>query len=549
MKFYSVNKEKLRCPTCGNKTVAVLSIRGTSCDNWMRCSDYDCRTFINTAILMPHQQMVVEDAHTRVGVFGAFGSGKTFATYQGDCKHILITPNGETLIGANTLVQLDNTIKKDLEGDFPLEFVEHYNRQKNRIEFINGHILYYRTMADEEDIRSYNLSRAHLLEASGIKHDSYIQIQARVRNEAGMIPELDDQGNFIFTYDQLEKRYKKKIKYNWIQTIVESNPDPGWIKTDVLLKSGTIYLHNSFDQDYLVPKEQALAFMSSHIMPTKANYMLEPDYYVNLKAGKPLWWIKRFVDGSFEYAEGLVYPNVVSNIVQEFPIPAKWPRLIGFDYGLNDNSHFVFGALDWYGEHFKNGKAALFWYAEVVHNNMNIQQLAQAYKAELRRSVPAGGFFKSPVMDARSFSLRTKDGANKTLGTLFEEQGCYFRPAQMNLDARIFKGNQLIDAKQEFFLETGVPKLIEEMKNYKYPEKQLISEKSSYKPMDKNNHGVNAREFAIMELPRNMKPVVEELNRNYYYEEESYRKPAYNPFEDLSSKEKNYEGPGTLFNY
>lgn len=547
MKFYSISREKLRCPTCGRPVISALSIRGTPCENWVRCDDFDCKTFINLAIPMPHQQMIIEDAHKRVGVFGAYGSGKTFATYQADEKHILITPNGETLIGADTLVQLENTIKKDLEGDFPLEFVQHYNRQKNKIDFINGHILYYRTMADEGDIRSYNLTRAHLLEASEIKHDSYVQIQARVRNEAGMIAELDRDGNFIFDYDRVEKRYKKRIKYDWTQTIIESNPDSGWILSDVLLLSGEIYLHDSEDQDYYVPPEKALAFLASHIMPTKSNYMLAPDYYTNLRAGKPHWWIRRFVDGSFEYAEGLVYPNAAANIIDDFEVPKHWPRLIGFDYGLNDNSHFMFGAIDWYGEYFRNGKPALFWYAEVVHNNMNVQQLAQMYKAELRRSVPAGGFYKSPVMDARSYSLRTKTGANKTLGTLFEEQGCFFRPAEMNLDARIFRGNQLIDNRQEFFFRVGVEKFIQEITNYKYPEKKLMGEKSSYKPIDKNNHGVNAREFAIMELPRNMKPIVDTPRRNYY-EDESRPQLKYNPLFPFDEPETP-KGIGSLFNY
>ena len=218
---------------------------------------------------MPHQQMIVEDAHERVGVFGAYGCGKTFATYQADEKHIMLTENGETLIGAATLIQLDNTIKKDLEGDFPGEFVFQYNRQKNMIQFQNNHKLYYRTMAEEGDIRSYNLSRAHLLEASEIKHESYIQIQARVRNEAGTIPELNPDGSYIFDYDKISKRYKKRIKWKWLQTIIESNPDSGWILGDVLLKSEEISLHNIEDQEYYPDPLGVLKIMSSHIVPTK----------------------------------------------------------------------------------------------------------------------------------------------------------------------------------------------------------------------------------------------------------------------------------------
>jgi hypothetical protein len=498
---------------------------------------------------MPHQALVLQDSHKRVGVFGAYGCGKTFATYQADEKHMIITPNGETLIGADTLIQLDNTIRKDIEGDFPAEFVKRYNRQKNKIELINGHILHYKHLADEGDIRSYNLTRAHILEASETKHESYIQLQTRLRNEAAMIPELNEEGAPIYDYNHVQKRYVKRIKYDWTQFIIESNPDSGWIKDDVLMRSAEIILHNLPDQEYYPTLENVFDFMSSHIMPTKANYMLNPTFYDDMRAGKPEWWVKRYLEGSFQYAEGLVYPNAAGNIIPSFTIPKSWQRIIGFDYGLNDNSHFVFGAIDWFGEYFKNGKPAVFWFAEVVRNNMNVQQLAVDYKRMYRQVVPTGSLYCTPLMDAKSYGQRTKTNEKKTIGTLFAEQGCLFNPAQMNLDARIFRGNAMVDNKQEFFFEDGVPRLIEEMKNYKYPEKKIMGDKSSYKPIDKNNHGVNAREFALMALPRNMKPSFENPMKNYFQDVDT---KAYriNPFaERKDEKQDDYEGFAGAFHY
>lgn len=486
---------------------AATTINGLASKYWVRCAQFRCKTFYDTSVPMPQQVMVATDPHERLGVFGGYGSSKTFTTFKCDEKHILITPRGETLVGANTLVQLENTIKKDFESDFPIEFVKHYSKQKNKITFQNGHILYYRHLADEGDLRSYNLTRAHFLEASEVKHDSFIQIQSRVRNEEGIIPEVDENGAPVYEWNEAESKFEKKAKYKWLQIVIESNPDAGWIKSDFLLKSNKITVHHEADQNYNVTPADALKFQSSHIIPTKANYHLPADFARNLAAGKPDWWIKRFIYGSFEYSEGLVYPHLIDNITPDFKIPDHWQRIIGFDYGLNDNSHFIYAAVDWYGENEITGRPAVFFYNELVRNDTNIKTLARDHKQELRAHVPAASLYKTPVMDAKSFGVRTRTGDKSKLGKLFRDEGVIFKPAQMDLDARVLRLNYLIENKILFFFDRGVSQFIAEGKVYKFPEKKLEkTSKRTDKPEDKNNHGINAGEFIGMELPRDMKP-------------------------------------------
>jgi hypothetical protein len=502
-------------------------------------------TFYDPTILMPHQEDLLRDDHERIGVFGGYGSGKTFATYKSDQKHVLITPNGETLIGADTLVQLDNTIRKDFEGDFPLEFVRTYNRQKNRIELINGHIIYFRTLADPDDMRSYNLTRMHILEASGVKHESYIQSQSRVRNDAAVVPIYDANGNIVYQYNEITRAYEKLIDYQWLQTIIESNPDSGWINTDVLRRSGEIHIYNS-DQEYVIPEEDVISIISSYIFPTALNYTLSPNYIKSMRMGKPNWWIRRYLEGSFEYSEGLVYANAAANIIEDFEIPKDWPRIVGFDYGLNDNSHFLFGAIDFFGEYFGDHKPAVFYFAEVVMNDSNIIELAGEYKRKYRIAVPKDTIFRTPVMDARSYGLRSKE-SKKALGALFAEQGCFFKPAQMNMDARIFRTSSLIDHKNIYFFKYGVPNLITELLDYRYPEKTLENLKSSYKPIDRKNHGISSLEFCNMELPRNLEPPEDLKARRKYMP--TQKQEIYNPFADLDQKDTDTSaGFGAAFN-
>ena len=537
----------------------AVSMNGLASTDWLRCSIFKCKTFYDTSVPMGHQAMIHMDPHERLGIFGAYGSGKTVTTFKKDETHILITPFGETLVGANTLVQLENTIKKDLESDFPVEFVKRYNKQKNKVQFINGHILYYRHLADEGDLRSYNLTRAHILEASEVKHESYVQLQSRTRNDRAMIPLLDKDGAPVYEYNEEEEKYEKVALYDWRQMVIESNPDSGWIKDDVLLKSDMVYVHHETDQTYIIPPAQAEEFMSTHIIPTRANYHLPANFVKSLSAGKPDWWIKRYILGSFMYSEGLVYPHAVDAIVprdKEFEIKDVWQRLIGFDYGLNDNSHYIFAAIDWRGENPYTKRPAVIFYTELVRNNMNIHQLAMEYKREIREHVPVGSLYRTPVMDGRSHSLRQKTGEKKTLGHLFKDEGCYFNPAQMDLNARIIKMNSMIDNGELLFFESGVPHFLKEILKYKFPDKTLeTSNKNTDKPIDKDNHGINAGEFLCMETPRSLKEVstatliAGRQATTYRDTIVRRRRPAFHPLEDNAEEDYMAEGFASAFDY
>ena len=74
----------------------------------------------------------------------------------------------------------------------------------------------------------------------------------------------------------------------------------------------------------------------------------------------------------------------------------------------------------------------------------------------------------------------------------------------MDIYSRVLRLNTLIELGQMKIFRhcTG---LITELTNYRFPEKELDKpNKDTDKPQDKFNHGVNALEFATMELPHNL---------------------------------------------
>jgi len=104
-----------------------------------------------------------------------------------------------------------------------------------------------------------------------------------------------------------------------------------------------------------------------------------------------------------------------------------------------------------------------------------------------------------PIIDPKSGAKR--DYNKKTLIDHFEEFGLFFKPKHINLEARIYRLNNYFMARRIEIFEDKCQGLIKELRNYKYPDRTLGNRKQSMKPVDKNNHGINALEWITMELP------------------------------------------------
>lgn len=518
-----IDKKKVRCPRCGARTIPAKAISEGESTFWLRCSRPQCKTYIDTYIPMDFQQDIHADSTRYQMVAGGYGSSKTTVLFKDDEKHILLVPRGRTLMGADTLPQLENTAKKDFENDFPADFVKKYSIQKNQIVFHNGHELMYRPMNDEGNLRSLNLTRFHLVEASEIKYDNFIQLQTRLRNTNGLVYLTDSEGDIVFS------KGKPIIEADVRKGTIESNPDAGWIRDQFLLRSAEIVTYGPQTYyDIKEPDENKKTF----IIPTDANYHLPPNFKDEISKGKPDWWKRRFLFGSFDYAEGLVYPNIIRCMKPSREIKMRKGMgvfyAIGMDYGISDNTHFVFLHID-------PAVNKITVYDEIVLNNRNIHEICVEYFKKLDL-IPRGQLL-SPVMDARSFSKRadTDRGQLRTIGQMFAEQGAYFKPAQMDLQSRMLRANFFIENNMLQIDKDACPHLCTELSDYKFPEKTLEKSlgDSADKPVDKRNHGVNAMEFILMDIPTDL---VVYHNKIYgadgaipQYKESQARK-VYNPY-------------------
>lgn len=464
----------MMCPRCGSPTEKAIAMNDGPSEFWKECTK--CNTYINTYKPLPHQHAFHSDSHKFKGNFGGYGSGKTLTDRQEVYKHVFITPGGNTLIGANVSSQYEQTIKRDIEGDLPKAFVKYVSAQKSFIQLINDHRIIYRPFDDPNKLRSLNLSMFVILEGSEVNPSTYEQLKTRLRNTAASVFETDSDGNVVFD-DEVPIE-----KVSWTKGLIESNPDSGWIKQDVLNVSEEIHKHGTIMDEFEQLDDEIDPATSSHITSSDLNKYLPKNFLPDMMKNKPMWWTARYVYGSFSYAEGLVYPMAMKCVVPPFDIPHHWKRICAFDYGLSDNSCFLFGAVD-------EDRNKIVIYKEVVTNNKNVAELSALF-FEASKDIPVGGWVVPPLIDPKSAPKR--DYNKKSLADHFLDYGIAFAPGHINLDARIFRLNTYIESGHlEIFSDCRV--LIGELKDYKFKPKQLgiRTTEANDKPMDKNNHSIN----------------------------------------------------------
>lgn len=442
---------------------------------------------------LPHQEAIHRDTHKLIGNFGGYGTGKSLTDYQDLVKHIIITPSADAMVAANISYQYEQTIKKELEKDIPSCFVDVYSVKNQKMVLLNGAVLQYRPLDDPNKLRSNNLSYFLIIEGSETGAESFHQLKTRLRNNAATLQAIDDNGDLVWDIDA-NGRQIPVIAHDWRKGIVESNPDAGWIKTDMLLVSDSIKQYGKANDHYEQDAATIDNKISSHIATTHVNSFLPNDYIDMICKNKPEWWINRFVNSSFLYAEGLVYPNVRKCITPYFDIEqvgSHWKRIVAFDYGLSDNAVFIFGAVD-------EQAGLLYIYKEIVMNNNNIEELATAFKKGAE-GIPIGGWITQPIMDPKS---NKRDFNKKDLATHFLDYGIVFKPGHVSIDARVLRLNTYIETDRLRIMD-NCTYLISEITDYKFKERTLDNKKREVKPEDKNNHAINPLEWICMELPSN----------------------------------------------
>lgn len=467
---------------CMNCHTGNMQIPPSSHPSYVICDV--CGAMELTYIPMEYQEGLHEipyrvDAETAeidlqiAGTFGGYGSGKSRASLSEVLLRALENPNGTGLLTAPTLQQLKRTTIKTFFNEVcPPPLIERYNKSDGEIELTNGFIFYTIPSDDEEKLRSINAGLCHMEEASGIKRSIYDQILTRLRDP------------FV----------KNKL------FMVCSNPDLGWIKE--------VFPDNESKKSPSHPNHEDFnPYVTTFVWATKLNKHLPKNFIDINSKGKPAWWIKRYLEGSFEHSEGQVYPNWSSAIIEDVPdfteISKDWEKAVSLDHGLRNPTAVPFAAID-------HKEGIVYIYDEYYQPNTLVPQHAAALKPKIEAIPP--GLLRFMVIDP-SAKNKTDPINGKSVQALYQEYGLYFQPGNNSIETGILRVNSYIErGKLKIFKSCA--NLIREGLSYKFPEISMDDDGNlDEKPEKKNDHLMDALRYLMMRLPEDP-----ELLKNLAYQ-------------------------------
>lgn len=383
-------------------------------------------------------------------------------------RHALSTPRGTSLVGAQTHPQLEETAKKQIMDMAPIELIQEYRVQDKKLIFKNGHTILFRSFDDEGKIRSLNLTAFWIEEASEVGYDIFSQLQTRLRSH----------------------------HTNNHMGILSTNPDLGWIRTEFLIKSELIM---GATEHYAQKPDDVNVDMSTHIAETKKNKYLPDGFYESIARGKPEWYVKRYLHGSFSFTEGAVYPTFNKHIVagdpktlREYVRKAGWPVYVGGDWGLRDPTVMLLATVD--------PKTGIVWvYDEHYEANKAIPHHADKMKKKMEH-IPLGGI-RSMVGDPSG--ARRSNHDKRSIFDHYAEYGLFWKPGSNAIDPGIQKVFAYFELGRLKILKSCVNTIAEGLA-YKYKPAELDSKKNlDEKPIDKDNHAMDVLRYIVQELPDN----------------------------------------------
>lgn len=510
-----------RCIKCTEKLKPALAMNGSESQFWKECPK--CGALFDTWIPLPHQRLFLSDPHKYKMGAGGYGTGKTTEDIKDVEKHLMLIPRSRVCIAARTYPALESTFCKDFFADFPEKLIVKKNEQKHEFRLSNGSEFMFKSFDDPTKLKSLNLTKIVIVEASDVPYEGFTMMQTRLRNTAALIPYYNPDGSPVTYFDEETQEEKIKYRVDARGIDLETNPASNWVKSKFLQDASVVrYLGSAKDENYKMNKNPDKN-KYVQVVSTDANPHLPETYIEELCHGKSPAWIAQFIRGSFNFNDNLVFPNIGLCI----RAPRKLPRefddtgkrvlyyCIGLDYGISDYTHIIYGALSL-------EENRLIIYDELRLNNSDVPTICKEYRKETKiNGTNLNALLMTPLFDGRSYSKRESD--LHTIGGAFEAQGLYFDPSFTSHEVRIVKTNALINHDQLEIFST-CEFVIEELLNYSYKlDKNGIS---TGKPMDGHDHGITAMEFIIAELPHNLK----EINIRSYLPEgtriEHDKKPA-----------------------
>lgn len=415
-----------------------------------------------------HRPFHTSNAYERA-LFGAFGSGKSYAIIAEAIAWCLEQPGIKGIIIRKTIPELRDTTEPIFKELLPADLWAAGEARKagGHIEsfvFPNGSILYFRSLDDWDKHRSFNVGFLCYDEANEIDLESYVGMTNRVRQEeitaearnAGYTHEITRRGIWLATNpsgkDWLYRRFAAK--------------DEGDMTTDEYVEGNAYFKSTSLDNPYL------------------------PVEFVERMLNMPEQWIRRYVLCQFDDFAGRIYEDW--NEAEHYVDPIKaYPQGSIFWMGMDPGT--------------RNPTAGLWVYVNLQTRELiGVKEYQQNYTAAVKhaeewRRIEATLQPGRVVKRIADPNVNTVDrGTNVALSDLYRRAGYRFELGPRQERDRIPALQQLIYLRR-FKVTRDCPLTFEAIKDTQWedltPQAKTKGADAPEKRLKRNDHLPNCAEY------------------------------------------------------
>ncbi len=394
-----------------------------------------------------NQKLFLKCDEQVIAFFGGIGNGKTFAGIAKALMRVINPDNPPQLgmIARQTYPELRDSTQRTffelchLMGLLPEVHYE-YRKQENRVKFLNGHEIIFRSLDDPAKLLSINLGWFYIDQAEEVSEEVFLTLLGRLR--AVEKPQCWITGN--------------PLGHNWIWHRFIHDPVPG----NIIFNAKT---EENIDN---LPKGYIDSLMKNY------NEI----------------WVNRYLYGSWDAFEGQIYPDYEPSIhvKHHFNVAPEWRRFIAIDHGRTNPTAILWGAVDqddtiWvYREHYEAGQ--------------DVEYHARAIQAYLNE-----GRYETYVIDPSTGAGKKDDP--ETIGNRYRQLKIpvvnAFNDVQGGIDkvTQYFKNNKI-------YIHKSCENLSRELVNYQWeqPSASRMELNQPEKPLKKDDHAVDSLRYLVNEV-------------------------------------------------
>lgn len=409
--------------------------------------------------------------HKHTLMAGSLGWGKT------DCMAVIIAaeamkyPNNLILTGRKNLGSFRRSTLTNILDILPPEVIKRHNRQEGFIELVNKTMIYYMQLDASREaikqIKSMNIGLAAVDQIEEISEEVFVAIAGQLRRKNGSrktISTCNPAGH----------------DWVWRKWVKERNVG------DYAIVEGTIW------KEGVLPPE-----CQSDVTPDLCDNIHLPWDYIRDQLARPIKFVKRFIWGSWDSYEGLIWPELTREnvVIKPRKLEKYWNYYRILDHGHRNPTAVLWAAVDEYG------RAFLFR----AHYEAN--QWVE-YHAKMIHAKSGDRSYSLDIADPSIFAERDSE---KTIAKRYMEYGLYWTPGDNDIAGGIDYVAQMVLDKRLFVFDLPeFEPFWEEVEEYHWKDLGVTRDIEKEVPVKKKDHFCDDLRYFANFIYKAMKPPEQE---------------------------------------